>query len=137
MIDSSNYRQQQLMKDYLSQNLPNGLETTADILLECLSKSSNGYLKDIAEFLKLSDKLDEIKMLFDFAMADVAGNILHIREKIYDTGLDGILELRNHLADKYDINEREKRNHVAFNILNWFILRTTAKEYYKQMSLII
>lgn len=137
MIDSSNYRQQQLMKDYLSQNLPNGLETTADILLEFLSKSSNGYLKDIAEFLKLSDKLDEIKMLFDFAMADVAGNILHIREKIYDTGLDGILELRNHLADKYDINEREKRNHVAFNILNWFILRTTAKEYYKQMSLII
>ena len=137
MIDSSNYRQQQLMKDYLSQNLPNGLETTADILLEFLSKSSNDYLKDIAEFLKLSDKLDEIKMLFDFAMADVAGNILHIREKIYDTGLDGILELRNHLADKYDINEREKRNHVAFNILNWFILRTTAKEYYKQMSLII
>ena len=137
MIDSSNYRQQQLMKDYLSQNLPNGLETTADILLEFLSKSSNGYLKDIAEFLKLSDKLDEIKMLFDFAMADVAGNILHIREKIYDTGLDGILELRNHLADKYDINEREKRNHTAFNILNWFILRTTAKEYYKQMLLII
>ena len=77
MIDSSNYRQQQLMKDYLSQNLPNGLETTADILLEFISKSSNGYLKDIAEFLKLSDKLDEIKMLFDFAMADVAGNILH------------------------------------------------------------
>ena len=137
MIDSSNYRQQQLMKDYLSQNLPNGLETTADMLLEFLSKSSNGYLKDIAEFLKLSDKLDEIKMLFDFAMADVSGNILHIRENIYDAGLDGILELRNHLADKYDINEWEKRNHVAFNILNWFILRTTAKEYYKQMLLII
>ncbi len=137
MIDSSNYRQQQLMKDYLSQNLPNGLETTADMLLEFLSKSSNRYLKDLAEFLKLSDKLDEIKMLFDFAMADVAGNILHIRENIYDAGLDGILELRNHLADKYDINEWEKRNHVAFNILNWFILRTTAKEYYKQMLLII
>lgn len=137
MIDSSNYRQQQLMKDYLSQNLPNGLETTADMLLKFLSKSSNRYLKDIAEFLKLSDKLDEIKMLFDFAMADVAGNILHIRENIYDTGLDGILELRNHLAAKYDINEWEKRNHVAFNILNWFILRTTAKEYYKQMLLII
>lgn len=137
MIDSSNYRQQQLMKDYLSQNLPNGLETTADMLLEFLSKSSNGYLKDIAEFLKLSDKLDEIKMLFDFAMADVSGNILHIRENIYDAGLDGILELRNHLADKYDINEWEKRNHVAFNILNWFILRTTAKEYYKQMLLIV
>lgn len=137
MIDSSNYRQQQLMKDYLSQNLPNGLEATADMLLEFLSKSSNGYLKDIAEFLKLSDKLDEIKMLFDFAMADVAGNILHIRENIYDTGLDGILELRNHLADKYDINEREKRSHTAFNILYWFILRTTAKEYYKQMLLII
>lgn len=137
MIGYSYYRQQNLMKNYLSQNLPNGLETTADILLEFLSKSSNDYLKDIAEFLKLSDKLDEIKMLFDFAMADIVGKHVPIRETIYDKGLDGILELRNHLANKYGKNEWEKFSHVVFNILNWIILRKEAKACFKQMGLII
>lgn len=137
MIGYSYYRQQNLMKNYLSQNLPNGLETTADILLEFLSKSSNDYLKDIAEFLKLSDKLDEIKMLFDFAMADIVGKHVPIRETIYDKGLDGILELRNHLANKYGKNEWEKFSHVVFNILNWIILRTEAKACFKQLGLII
>lgn len=137
MIGYSFYRQQHLMRDYLSQNLPNGLETTSDMLLEFLYRSSNEYLKDIAEFLKLSKRIDEIKILFDFALADIVGKNIHIRESIYDAGLEGILELRNHLTNKYGKNDWEKFSHVVFNTLSWMILRTEAKEYFSKMGFII
>ena len=56
------------IKEEVKKQLPYGLETTADLLLEFMSKSRDEKQRDTAAFIKVSKKTPEIIMVFDFAM---------------------------------------------------------------------
>ena len=59
-----------------------------------------------------------------------------IQETIYDTGLDGIKELKDHLADKYGKDNNMKVNAKASNFINWLILKLPLKNELKHYRLI-
>ena len=124
------------IKEELKKQLPYGLETTADMLLEFMSKSKDEQQRDTAAFIKVSKKMPEMVMVFDFAMSLLQHDIIPIRESVYDTGIDGIKELNDHRADKYGIDEKHKGNTKAYNIFNWLVLRLPAKEEMKKFGLI-
>lgn len=126
-----------LIREIIEKQLPYGLETTADMLLEFMSKSDDEQLKDMAAFMKASKKLHEMKALFNFAMSLLQYEVVPIREIIYDTGLDGIKELKDHLADKYGNDDNMKFNAKASNFINWLILKLPAKEEMKKNRLIV
>jgi len=116
--------------------LPNGLETTADMLLDFLSKSNDEQLRDTSAFIKASKKSEEIGMVFNFAMSLLQHDVIPIRETIYDTGIDGIKEMRDYLTDKYGKDENVKASAKAFNFINWLILRLPAREDMKRSGLL-
>ena len=116
------------IREIILKQLPFGLETTADMLLEFMSKSNDEHLKEMAAFMKASKKLHEMKALFNFAMSLLQQEVVPIRETIYDTGLDGIKELKDHLADKYGNDDNMKVNAKASIFINWLILKLPAKE---------
>ena len=124
------------IKEALKEQLPYGLETTADLLLEFMSKSNDEQLRDSASFIKTSKKMPEMVMVFDFAMSLLQNNVMPIRESIYDTGIDGIKELNDHWADKYGIDDSHKGNAKVCNIFNWLVLRLPAKEEMKRFGLV-
>lgn len=115
------------IKEIIENQLPYGLETTADMLLEFMSKSDDEHLMDIAAFMRASKNLQEMKALFNFAMSLLQQEVVPIREIIYDTGLDGIKELKDHLADKYGNNDNMKVIAKASNFINWLLLKLPAK----------
>ena len=116
--------------------LPYGLETTADMLLEFMSKSKDEQQRDTATFIKASKKMPEMIMTFDFAMSLLQHDVNPIRESIYDTGVDGIKELNDYWADKYGIDEIHKGSTKAYILFNWLVLRLPAKEEMKRYGLI-
>lgn len=124
------------IKEEVKKQLPSGLETTADLLLEFMSKSNDEQLRDSASFIKTSKKMPEMMMVFDFAMSLLQHDITPIRESIYDTGIDGIKELNDYLTDKYGLDENAKNNSKASIFINWLILRLPAKKEMKKFGLI-
>jgi len=124
------------IKEDAKKQLPYGLETTADLMLEFMSRSKDEQQRDTAAFIKASKKLPEIVMVFDFAMSLLKHDVTPIRESIYDTGIDGIKELNDHRADKYGIDENHKGNAKAYIFFNWLVLRLPAKEEMKKFGLI-
>ena len=125
------------IKEEVKKQLPNGLETTADMLLEFMSKSNDEQLRDSASFIKTSKKMPEMMMVFDFAMSLLQHDVIPIRESIYETGIDGLKELNDFLTDKYGIDESHKGNAKACNFFNWVVLRLPAKEEMKKFGLIL
>ena len=125
------------IKEEIKKQLPFGLETTADLLLEFMSKSENEQQRDTAAFIKASKKMPEMVMVFDFAMSLLQHDVIPICESIYETGIDGIKELNDHWADKYGIDESHKGNAKAYNFFNWLVLRLPAKEEMKKFGLIL
>ena len=107
------------------------------MLLEFMSKSDDEHLRDIAAFMKASKKLHEMKTLFNFAMSLLQQEIVPIREIIYDTGLDGIKELKDHFVDKYGNDDNMKVNAKASNFINWLLLKLPVKEEMKRKRLIV
>ena len=114
------------IKEEIKKQLPYGLDTTADLLLEFMSKSKDEQQRDTASFIKASKKMPEIIMVFDFAMSLLKHDAIPIRESIYDTGIDGIKELNDYWADKYGINGNKNgysKTHffqlVDFNIASY------------------
>lgn len=107
--------------------LPFGLATTADMMIEFMAKSDNDQLKDVAEFMKLSTKLPEMEMVFNFAVSMLKNDVTPIRGTIYDTGIDGIKELNEYMTDKYGKDEKTKINAKFANFINWILLRFPAK----------
>jgi len=117
-----------MMNPYMSQvlsiqeevknQLPYGLETMADLLLEFMSKSKDEQQRDTAAFIKASKKMPEMILVFDFAMSllqhDVIPNV---------TGIDGIKEQNDYWADKYGINENKNGNSKThfFQLVNFNI----------------
>ena len=130
------YSQSTAIREMVKEQLPYGLETTADMLLEFMSRSNDEQLRDMAAFIKASNKSEEIGMVFNFAMSLLQHDVTPIREAIYDKGIDGIKELRDHLTEKFGKNENVKANAKAFNFINWLILRLPAKEEMKRFGLI-
>lgn len=124
------------LQEEVKKQLPYGLETTADLLLEFMSKSEDERQRDTAAFIKVSKKMSEMVIVFDFAMSLLQHDIIPIRESIYDTGIDGIKELNDHWADKYGIDESHRGNAKAYNFFNWLVLRLPAKEEMKKFGLI-
>ena len=130
------FTQAETIRNIVEKQLPNGIETTTDMLLEFLSKSNDEQLRDTAAFIKASKKSEEIGMVFNFAMSLLQHDVTPIRETIYDTGIDGIKELRDYLTEKYGKDEKVKANAKAFIFINWLILRLPAKEEMKKSGLI-
>lgn len=124
------------IQEEVKKQLPYGLETTADMLLEFMSRSKDEQQRDTAAFIKASKKMPEIIMVFDFAMSMLQHDVNPIRESIYDTGIDGIKELNDHWSDKYGIDESHKGNAKTYNFFKWVILRLPAKEEMKKLGLI-
>lgn len=130
------YIQSAAIREKVKEQLPDGLEATADSLLEFMSKDEDEQLRDTAAFIKSSKKSEEIGMVFNFAMSLLQHDVTPIREAIYDKGIDGIKELRDRLTEKYGKDENVKANAKAFNFINWLILRLPAKEEMKNFGLI-
>ncbi|MBR0038304.1 MAG: hypothetical protein IJP70_11795 [Bacteroidales bacterium] len=113
--------------------MPAGLETTANMMLDFMSNSNEEQQKDMAAFIKMSMKKDEIKALFDFSMSLLHTDVIPIRESIYDTGIDGVKELNEYMIDKYG---RDSKSTNAANTFCWLILRLPAKEEMKRLRLV-
>lgn len=124
------------IQEEVKKHLPNGLETTANMLLEFMSRSKDEQQRDTAAFIKASKNMPEMVMVFDFAMSLLQHDVIPIRESIYDTGIDGIKELNDYLTDKYGRHENAKNNSKATIFINWLILRLPAKEEMKKFGLI-
>lgn len=124
------------IQEEVKKQLPYGLKTTGNLMLEFMSKSKDEQQRDTAAFIKASKKMPEMAMVFDFAMSLLKHDVIPIRESIYDTGIDGIKELNDYLADKYGIDENHKGNAKAYNFFNWLVLRLPAKEEMKRYGLI-
>ena len=125
------------IKEAVAKQLPYGLETTADLLLRFMAHSDDKQMKDTVAFIKASSKFEEICLVFNFAMSLLQHDVAPIRESIYDTGIDGIRELNDHLADKYGKTDEVKANAKVSNFINWLILKLPAKEEMKNFGLII
>lgn len=130
------YIQSASIREMLKEQLPNGLETTADLLLDYMSKSKDEQQRDTAAFFKASKKMPEMIMVFDFAMSLLQHDVIPIREAIYDTGLNGIKELNDYLVDKYGKDDSMKVNAKADNVINWVTLKLPAKEEMIRLGLI-
>lgn len=124
------------IRDEVGKLLPYGLDTTSERLLEFMSKSDDEQMRDMAAYMRASKKSAEIKFLFDFAISLLQHDVVPIRESIYDTGLDGVKEMKDYLTDKYDTDDNVKASVKAFNFLNWLTLKLPAKEEMKRIGLI-
>ena len=124
------------IKEAVAQQLPYGLKTTANLLLRFMAHSDDKQMRNTAAFIKVSSKFEEICLVFNFAMSLLQHDVAPIRESIYDTGMDGIRELNDHLADKYGKTDEVKANAKVSNFVNWLILRLPAKEEMKRFGLI-
>ena len=124
------------IQEEVKKQLPYGLETTGNLMLEFMSRSKDEQQRDTAAFIKVSKKMPEMVMVLDFAMSLLKHDVTPIRESIYDTGIDGIKELNDYLTDKYGRHENAKNNSKATIFINWLILRLPAKEEMKKFGLI-
>ena len=111
------------IKEEVKKQLPCGLDTTADMLLEFMSRSKDEQQRDTATLIKASKKMPEMIMVFNFAMSLLKHDVIPIRESIYDTGIDGIKELNDYWVDKYGINENKNGNSKThfFQLVNFNI----------------
>jgi len=123
------------MKRFMTDQLPNWENATADVLLEALSKSDNQQIKETAEYIKASKKSPEMMRLLDFALSMIRNNPTPIWESIYDTATDGIHELNQHRIDKYSSNQNEKNRADATNWLWWLFYRIPGKAELKRRRL--
>ena len=124
------------IKEEVKKQLPYGLETTGNLMLEFMSRSKDEQQRDTAAFIKASKKMPEMVMVFNFAMSLLKHDVTPIRESIYDTGIDGIKELNDHWADKYGIDEKSKDTANVLNSICWFTMKLPAKEEMKKYGLI-
>lgn len=104
------YIQSASIRKIVKEQLPHGLDTTTDLLLEFMSKSKDEQLRDTAAFIKASKKSEEIGMVFNFTMSLLQHDVVPIREAIFEAGIDGIKELKDLLTEKFSKDENVKAN---------------------------
>lgn len=103
-------------------------KVTADAFLDAISKCGDEHAKDVVEFVKFSNKSSEILSLLDFALALICHRPIHIRESLYDRGLDGIREINQHFIDKNAKTQVEKNMAGGSNFFYWLYLRLSSKQ---------
>lgn len=103
-------------------------KVTADAFLDAISKYGDEHAKDVVEFVKFSNKSYEILSLLDFALALICHRPIHIRESVYDRGLDGIREINQHFIDKNAKTQVEKNMAGGYNFFYWLYLRLSSKQ---------
>lgn len=103
-------------------------KVTADAFLDAISKCGDEHAKDVVEFVKFSNKSSEILSLLDFALALICHRPIHIRESVYDRGLDGIREINQHFIDKNAKTQIEKNMAGGSNFFYWLYLRLSSKQ---------
>lgn len=108
----------------------------AEVFLDAISKFGDENAKDVAEFVKVSNKSSEILSLLDFALASICHRPFPIREITYDRGLDGIREINQYFIDKRMKTQVEKIRAEACNWLHWFFLRIPTKQELIKMKLL-
>ena len=96
--------------------------------LDIISKCGDEHAKDVVEFVKFSNKSSEILSLLDFALALICHRPIHIRESVYDRGLDGIREINQHFIDKNAKTQVEKNMAGGSNFFYWLYLRLSSKQ---------
>ena len=104
------------------------------LLLRYAQRRFLPHRQDLQSFWRPSES-DYIRAYSD-AMSLLQQEVVPIREIIYDTGLDGIKELKDHLADKYGKDNNMKVNAKASNFINWLILKLPLKNELKHYRLI-
>lgn len=104
------YIQSASIRKIVKEQLPHGLDTTTDLLLEFMSKSKDEQLRDTAAFIKASKISEEIGMVFNFTMSLLQHDVVPIREAIFEAGIDGIKELKDLLTEKFSKDENVKAN---------------------------
>jgi len=67
------------IQEEVKKQLPNGLETTGNLMLEFMSKSKDEQQRDTAAFIKASKKMPEMIMVFDFAISLLQHDVIPIR----------------------------------------------------------
>lgn len=125
------------MRRYFSEQLPNWEKATAEMLLTALTNCDNQQVKESVELIKISSKSQEMMILLDFALSMIRNEPIAIRESIYDTGIDGIRELNQHLIDKYGTSHETKRSAATDNWLWWLFYRIPGKEELKRRGLML
>ena len=111
-------------------------KVTADAFLDAISKCGDEHAKDVVEFVKFSNKSSEILSLLDFALALICHRPIHIRESVYDRGLDGIREINQHYIDKNAKTQVEKSMADNYNLFYWFCLRLSSKQEFIRYGLL-
>lgn len=111
-------------------------KVTAEAFLDAISEFGDDNAKDVAEFVKVSNKSSEILSLLDFALASICHRPFQIRETAYDRGIDGIREINQHFIDKRMKTQVEKNRAGACNWLHWFLLRFPTKQELIKMNLL-
>lgn len=123
------------IKHFMTEQLPNWENATANVLLEALSKSDNQQIKETAKYIKTSKKSSEMMRLLDFALSMIKNNPTPISESIYDIATDGIRELNQYRINKNCTNQNEKNRADSTNWLWWFIYRIPGKAELKRRGL--
>lgn len=111
-------------------------KVTADAFLDAISKCGDEHARDVVEFVKFSNKFSEILTLLDFALALICHRPIHIRETVYDRGLDGIREINQHFIDKNAKTQVEKSMADIYNLFYWFCLRLSSKQEFIRYGLL-
>ena len=111
-------------------------KVTADAFLDAISKCGDEHARDVAEFVKVSNKSFEILSLLDFALASICHRPFPIREITYDCGLDGIREINQHYIDKNAKTQVEKSMADNYNLFYWFCLRLSSKQEFIRYGLL-
>lgn len=103
-------------------------KVTADAFLDAISKCGDEHARDVVKFVTISNKSSEILTLLDFALALICHRPIHIRESVYDRGLDGIREINQHFIDKNAKTQVEKNMAGGSNFFYWLYLRLSSKQ---------
>lgn len=90
--------------------LPHGIDSTADLLLEFMSKSDDEHLKEMAAYIKASRKSEEIGLVFNFAMS-----LLQSRCAYYKIFFKMMQNKMYYAVHKHTVAEQQKETNLFLN----------------------
>ena len=93
MISNTCYIRVDAIRNQTLAYLSHGLDTNADLMLETMSQSDNKKMKDIVAYIKTTNYLPKIKVLFVFGMF-ILQHDPKTMGKIYDSAIDGLYVFR-------------------------------------------
>lgn len=86
MISNICYIKVDAIRNQLLAYFSHGLDTNADLMLETMSQSDNKKIIDIVAYIKTTNNLPKINVLFDFGIS-ILQHDSKTMEKIYDSAM--------------------------------------------------